>query len=161
MKQNLPLSGVQNLFVALLLTAPLSACDSLFGQEVARLPINAISTPEREVMKEATLKLKKDDKIAVWSEMDMAYDGDAPVRFQMVLLQDGTPFQQLEIDPTKKNISVSEVKTTLNSKVNWRFSGKNTEVTIPANASYTFKARLIAGNNSTLQIKKAELVLKK
>jgi len=149
------------MFLAFLLTAPLGACDSLFGKEVARLPINAISTPEQEVMKEATLKLKKDDKIAVWSEMDMAYDGDAPVRFQMVVLQDGTPFQQLEIDPTKKNISVSEVKTSLNSKVNWRFSGKNTEVTIPANASYTFKARLIAGSNPTLQIKKAELVLKK
>ncbi|UYZ64206.1 hypothetical protein [Hymenobacter weizhouensis] len=144
-----------------LLAASLSSCSALFGEEVARLPVNAVSTAGREVVRETSLPLRKDDVLAVWSDMDMAYDGEAPVRFQILVLKNGAPFNQLEIDPTEKNVSVGEVKTSLNGKTNWRFSGKNAEVTIPENATYTFKARLIAANNPTLLIKRAEVVLKK
>ena len=149
------------LALLLALAAPLGACDALFGKEVARLPINVVSTAEREVTKEATLQLKKDEKIALWSEMDLAYEGEAPVRFQVVVSKDGAPFKQLEIDPTEKNVSVGEVKTVVNAKVNWRFSGKNAELIAPAAGTYTFKARLVAAPNPSLKVAKAELVLKK
>ncbi|QNH60532.1 hypothetical protein [Hymenobacter sediminicola] len=149
------------LAVALLLAVPLSACDSLFGKEIARLPINTISTPSQDVVKEAALQLQKGDEVALWSDMDMAYDGDAPVRFQVQVLQNGTPYQELEVDPTEKNVTVGEVKTSFNGKTKWRFTGKNGTVTVPQTGTYTFKARLIAAANPTLRIKKAELVLKK
>lgn len=143
------------------LAVSLSACDALFGKEVARLPINAVSTPEREVVKEAALPLQKGDKLALWSDLDVAYEGDAPLRFQVAVLKNGAPFRQLELDPTQKNVSVGEVKTYINDKVSWRFSGKNAELAIPENATYTFKARLVAAPNPTLRVSKAELVLKK
>jgi hypothetical protein len=156
-----PMLNRKNFIWALLLAAPLSACDTLLGKEVARLPINEVSTEGHEVVKEASLQLKKDDVISLWSDMDMAYEGEAPVRFQVTVLADGARVNQLELDPTEKNVTVGEVKTAVNDKVTWSFSGKNGSLTIPKNANYTFKARLIAANNPTLKIKKAELVLKK
>src|SRR5689334_19091023 len=106
-----PLRGVA---LATLLTITLGSCDALLGKEVARLPINAISTPDHEVVKEATVRLGKDDKLGLWSDMDLTYEGDAPLRFQVQILQNGKPFQQLELDPTDKNISLKEVRTQVN-----------------------------------------------
>ncbi|TGE28734.1 hypothetical protein [Hymenobacter metallicola] len=156
-----PVTALRNLLVTLLLAGALSACGSLFGKEIARLPVNAISTPGREVEEEATLQLQKDDEVALWSEMDMAYEGETPLRFQVQVLQNGTPYQQFELDPTAKNVTVGEVRTSIQGKTTWRFTGKNGALTIPAPGQYTFKARLVAAANPTLRIKKAELVLKK
>ena len=161
MQQSLSTLGIKNLIWALVLGVPLQGCEALFGKEVSRLSVNAVSTAGHDVIKEASLKLQKDDAIAVWSEMDMAYEGDAPLRFQVLILKNGAAFKQLEINPTEKNITVGELKTSIDGRINWRFSGKNGEVTVPEDATYTFKARLIAANNPTLQVNKAELVLKK
>jgi len=160
MKFTLFLKGLP-VMAALIATTSLTACDALLGKEVARLPLNAVSTPEREVVKEATLTLQKDDVITFWSEMDMAYHGQAPLRFQVQVLQNAKPFQQLEFDPTEKNVSLKEVRTDVNGSINWSFTGKNATLTIPQTASYTFKARLVAANNPTLNLRKAHLVLKK
>lgn len=149
------------LCATLLLAAPLGACDALLGKEIARLPINELSTPQREVTKKVILKLQKEDKIALWSEMDMEYKGEAPLRFQVIVLKNGQPFNQLELDPTQKNVSLKEVKTDINGSVSWSFSGKNAELIIPENGTYTFRARLVAAPNPTLKLHKAELILKK
>jgi hypothetical protein len=161
MKQYLPLSAANKLVLALALAAPLSACDAFFGKEVARLPINEVSTSGREVVKEASLQLKKGEEVSLWSDMDLAYEGEAPVRFLVLVAKDGAPFKQLEIDPTEKNVSVGEIKTQINSKVEWSFSGKNAELTAPEAGTYTFKAKLVAAPNASLKVTKAELVLKK
>jgi hypothetical protein len=161
MNQSLPDISAKNMVWQLALVALMSGCNGLFGKEVARLPINVVSTDGHDVVKEATLQLKKDDEVAVWSDMDLAYEGASPVRFQVVVTKDGEPFKQLEIDPTEKNVTVGEVKSTVNDHVNWRFTGKNAVLTIPVNGAYLFKARLIAAPNPTLKITKAELVLKK
>lgn len=159
MKQHLTILNRSKILWALVL--PLSGCNALFGEEVARLTVNAVSTAGHEVVKEASLQLKKDDEIALWSDMDMAYTGACPVRFQVLVTKNGAPFQQLELDPTQKNLTVGEVKTTVNDKVNWSFTGKNHALKIAENGTYTFKARLVADANPSLKLTKAELVLKK
>ena len=161
MKQTLTTIGMKRLYWGLALLPLLASCDALMGKEVARLPINAVSTAGHEVVKEATVQLQKDDKIALWSDMDLAYDGDSPVRFQVQVTKDGAPFKELQLDPTEKNVTIGEVKTDLNGSVNWRFSGKNAELVVPEAGSYTFKAMLVAAANPTLRVNKAELVLNK
>ena len=161
MKQTLTTIGMKRLYWGLALLPLLASCDALMGKEVARLPINAVSTAGHEVVEEATVQLQKDDKIALWSDMDLAYDGDSPVRFQVQVTKDGAPFKELQLDPTEKNVTIGEVKTDLNGSVNWRFSGKNAELVVPEAGSYTFKAMLVAAANPTLRVNKAELVLKK
>jgi hypothetical protein len=161
MKQQLTATGINRVCWGLALLPLLSGCDALMGKEVARLPINEVSTTGHEVVKEATVPLKKGDEIALWSDMDFAYEGSSPVRFQVQITKDGAPFKELQLDPTEKNVTIGEVKTNLNGSVNWRFSGKNAELVVPAAGSYTFRARLVAADNPTLRISKAELVLKK
>ncbi|HEX8330329.1 MAG TPA: hypothetical protein VF629_22555 [Hymenobacter sp.] len=161
MKQLFTAIRMQHIGWGLALLPLLAGCDALLGKEVARLPINELSTTGHEVVKEATVQLQKDDKVALWSDMDLAYEGDSPVRFRVQVIKDGAPFKELQIDPTEKNVTIGEVKTNVNGSVNWSFSGKNAELVVPAAGSYTFKAMLVASANPSLRVTKAELVLKK
>ena len=162
MKQLFRNTRISPLIWALALVVPLGACNALLGEEVARLPVNVVSSSENQVVKEATLQLVKDEEVAIWSDMDLAYEGEQPLRFQVVVTRDGAPFKQLEFDPTVKNLTVGEVKTDINGQIDWRFTAKNAELKVPANGTYVFKARLVAStSNPTLKLKKAELMLKK
>ena len=54
-----------------------------------------------------------------------------------------------------------EVKKVLGNKTSWSFSGKMKHITIKEDGDYIFKAILRSSDNPTLNINKAELVLKK
>lgn len=145
-----------------LLVSILVSCNAITGEEVARLPINQVSTSDDNlIVKETSLKLKKDEEIAIWSEMDMEYEGDVALRFKMEILKDGEKYGALEVDPTDKNVTIGEVKTSIMDKTKWSFSGKNAEIKIEEDGNYTFRAILAASENPTLKIDKAELILKK
>lgn len=132
------------------------------GEEVARIPVNEISTDnDNLIVGETSIDLKQGEEIALWSDMDMSYEGDVALRFQLEIIMDTTSLGIMELDPMDKNITLGEVKTTLNDKTNWSFSGKNGSFKVEEDANYTFKAILIASDNSTLQIDKAELIIKK
>jgi len=140
----------------------LIGCDALTGEEVARLSINQISSDDNNlILKETSLNLKKDEEIAIWSDMDIEYEGDVELRFRIEILKNGENFGELEIDPTDKNITIGEVKTSLMGKTDWSFSGKNSEIKIEEDGNYTFKGILVASENPTLKVTKAEIVLKK
>ncbi|MBK8228112.1 MAG: hypothetical protein IPK70_13185 [Flavobacteriales bacterium] len=138
----------------------LPACEAITGKELARLPIESLSTPEDLVMGEATLNLKKDDVIALWSHLDLAYDGVAALRMRVRVVKDDADLQLFELDPMEKNVTIGETKTELNGHTEWSFTGKNGEYTVPEDGAYTFKAILTAEENPSLVLKKAELVLK-
>lgn len=132
------------------------------GEEIARLPINAVSIDnEHLIVRDTTLELKKGDEIAIWSDMDFEHKGNVGLQFKIEILKNGEAFGGLEIDPTDKNVTTGEVKTVLMGETDWSFSGKNAEIKIEEDGSYTFKSILVASDNSTLKINKAEIVLKK
>ena len=91
----------------------------------------------------------------------MKYEGEVDLRFRIEILKNGKKHGGLEIDPTDKNITIGEIKTSVMGKTNWSFSGKNSQFTIEDDGEYTFKGILVASNNPTLEIEKAEIVLKK
>jgi hypothetical protein len=149
-------------FCILILTSFISGCSALTGEEVARLSINKLSTSDNNLyMQEAKLNLKKGETISFWSDMDMEYTGDVELRFKVEILKNETSIGILEINPTEKNITLGEVKTTIMDKTTWRFQGKNSQIEIEEDAAYRFKAILVGNNNSSLVLSKAELVLKK
>ena len=135
-------------------------CEAITGKELARLTIDTLSTPDRFVMREATLELKKDDVIGLWSHLDLAYDGAAALRMRVRVVKDDNDLQLLELDPMEKNVTVGETKTELNGRTEWSFTGKNAEYTAPEDGAYTFKAIVTAEENPSLVVRKAELVLK-
>ena len=140
----------------------LTGCDALTGKEVARLPINQVSTDDDNlILKEVSIDLKKGENIAIWSEMDIEYEGDVALRFKIEILKDGENFGGLEIDPMDKNITIGEAKTSIMGKTDWSFSGKNAEINIDEDANYTFKGILVASENRTLKVTQAEIVFRK
>ena len=151
-----------NLFVKLaILAAVLSGCSALTGEEVARFPINEASSENNLIAKEATLDLKKGDEIVFWSEMDIEYEGNVEFQFRVQITKDGQAYGGLEIDPLEKNVTLSEMKTTIANKTNWSFTGRNTKIEIEQDGRYGFKAALMTSENPTLKIEKAELIIKK
>lgn len=134
----------------------------LTGEEIARLPINEISkNDDNLIIKEVNLDLKKGDEIAIWSDMDFKHEGEVALLFKVEILKNGENLGGFEIDPTDKNLTIGEMKKSINGKTDWSFTGKNSKIKIEDNANYTFKGILIASDNPTLEITKAELVLKK
>jgi hypothetical protein len=152
---------MKRLLTLLAISLALTACDAITGKEVGRLQINQLSTEEDLVIKETTFDLLKDDEIGIWSEMDIEYEGDIGLRFKIEILRNDENLGVLEIDPTEKNITLGELRTTIGGKTTWRFSGKNTEYKIEENGKYTFKGIFIASDNPSLKVNKAEVVFKK
>ena len=118
---------MRKLLKLLALSLLLTGCDALTGKEVGRLQINQLSTEGNLAIKETTLDLKKGEEIAIWSDMDIQYEGDVDLRFRIEILKNGERIDGYEIDPTKKNITLGEVKTSIMGKTDWSFSGKNSE----------------------------------
>jgi hypothetical protein len=75
--------------------------------------------------------------------------------------KDGKNTGGFEVDPTEKKITIGEVKTTVMDKTDWSFSGKNSVYKIEEDGKYTFKGILVASENSSLKVTKAEVVFKK
>lgn len=152
---------MKKLLIIFALSIIFAGCDAILGTEIARLPINQVSTEENLIIKETTINLKAGDELAIWSDMDMEYDGEVSLIFRVEILKNGKKTGEFEVDPMEKNLTVGEVKTSLMDKTNWSFTGKNSDITIDEDAEYTFKAILIASENSSLVINKAELFFKK
>lgn len=153
---------LKKLFIIIALPLFLANCRALTGEEIARLEINKVSTGKDNMFNDRTiLELKKDDEIMFWSDMDIAYKGATELRFKVGIFKDGALIKKIEIDPTKKNITLGEAKTEVMGKTNWSFLGKNTELKIEEDGKYDISAILTATNNSNLKVTKAELVIKK
>ncbi len=152
---------MKKIILLLIITSLTISCSNLTGEEIARLKINNISTKGKVFSEETTISLKKGDEISFWSDMDFEHNGDVKLRFKVKVFIGETKISEIEIDPTNKNITVGEVKTTLMGKTKWRFTGKNYKLNIKKDETYIFKSILIASKNSSLKINKAELVIKK
>ena len=135
------------------------SCDALTGTEIGRLKINSISTEENIIEKSITLDLLKDEKINLWSEMNMNYEGEAQMQFNVGIFLGDELYEAIAFDPREKNASIKESHTDIMGKVKWKFTGRNGSYTILEDGKYTIKAYFVASKN--VNIEKAELVIKK
>jgi hypothetical protein len=155
------MTKMKKLLELLVIALILTGCDAITGKEVGRLQINKLSTEGNLVIKETTLDLKKDEEIGIWSDMDIEYEGDVAMRFRVEIWKHGKKVNGFEIDPTDKNVTMGEVKTTVMGNTDWSFTGRNTAYKIDEDGQYTFKGTLVASDNSSLKVTKAEIVFKK
>lgn len=139
----------------------LAGCSALTGEEVGRLAINKISTEAEIVKKDATVTFKEGDEIVIWSEMDVEYEGEVSILFRISISRDGEPLDVIEVDPRQKDMTLGEVRTSIGNKTNWSFSGRNAVFPVTIDGAYTFEAILLASENTSLKVKKAEVVIKK
>ena len=139
----------------------LACCSALTGEEVGRLPINKVSREQDFVSKEATVELKAGDEIVFWSEMDFEYEGNVDLRFRVEIQKDGEQYENIQVDPMQKDLTIGETKVTVNGKTTWSFSGQNVIFNVQEDGKYNFKGILVSSDNNSLVVKKAELVLKR
>lgn len=152
---------MKKLIITIIAPLLLLGCSGLTGEEIARLEINKLSTQGNFIAKEATLELKQGDELSFWSDIDIAYEGDATLKFKVKIFKNKTIVSEFEIDPTKKNITIGEVKTAVMGKTKWSFTGKNHEFVIEEDGTYSITSILVASKNPSLKVDKAELVIKK
>jgi hypothetical protein len=151
---------MKNTLLIFLAAVVLVACDALFGKEVARLPMEQLSN-EEVFIKEVTLDLKKGETIALWADNDIEYENDLALVYIVEIFRDGKSMGGLELNALETNPKMMEVRTTVNEKTSWSYSGKMESIEITDDGQYTIKAILKSSDNPTLRIKKADLVIKK
>ena len=143
-----------------IITSFLLVSCGMFAEEVARIPFKQTSNTKLNV-KETTLELIKGDKIAFWTDTDIAYEGHLALVYTLELWKDTLNIGVIELNALETNPTMLEVKTSFGSKTSWSFEGKMNYMTIDNDGTYTFKAILQSSDNETLVLKKSDLVFKK
>lgn len=144
------------LSVAVLL---LSACR---GEEVGRITLSLANTDTTlQVAESAALPLKKGEKIYLWADMDMKYEGEPGILFLVEILKDGKTTGEIKADPMNCNVTMYSSEVTSGSSTARSFEGRLEVIDIGEDGSYTFRAALQSAGNPTLQLNKADLVVRK
>ena len=126
------------------------------GKEVGRVPFSAEATAS------APLQLAAGD-VAFWTDLDIAYDGDASLEYRIDLLQGGASAATAVCDPLgQMNIKLGWVETHLGASSSRRGSGKMTCGATLAKAGPTIvQATLAFGVRPTaFALERADLVVK-
>jgi hypothetical protein len=134
-------------FVALL-----CAC----GTEVGRVPLTGEATGT------VTADLKAGD-VSLWTDIDIEYEGDAMLAYDVTLEQGGKPVAKTTCDPLGSlPTKMSWVETNIGNRHSRRGKGKMAcTATVPAGGPTTAKVTLKFGAKpTTVDLKKADLVLK-
>jgi hypothetical protein len=130
----------------------LAAC----GKEAGRVPFTA------EGPKEATLALKAGD-VAFWTDIDLEFEGNSDLFYQVDLVQNGATVATAECDPLGHlSVKTSWVSTDIGNKHSRSGNGKMPcDVKLAAGGPTTVKATLTWSHKpTTLTLKKADLVVK-
>lgn len=119
------------------------------------------STQEELHIQSTELELKAGDKIQLWTEMNMEYEGYLGLEYRILMIRGTDTLGVYQLDPEDKDITMGEVKTSFGGETKWRFSGRMGKIGIEDDGVYTFSSILAASENPSLKLNKADLVLKK
>lgn len=126
------------------------------GTEVGRVPLTGEGTSTTQ----ANLKA---GEVAFWTDIDIEYDGDATLAYDVTLEQGGKPVAKTMCDPLARLATrVSWFETNIGSKHSRRGMGKLAcTATVPVGGQTTANVTLKLGAKPrSILIKKADLVLK-
>ena len=131
------------------------------ADEIGRVSIDQLSTEGNIQSKSITLDLKNGDKLSYWADMNIEFEGELALEFQVRLTFNEKQLGARSFNPFDRDITMGEVKSTLLNKTTWRFSGRMKHFTIPEDGKYTFEVILLSNGNETFKMNKADLVFKK
>lgn len=126
------------------------------GSEVGRLPLNG------EGSGTAVANLKGGE-VALWTDIDLDYEGDGTLTYEVTLMQDGKQVAKTTCDPLARlPTRVKWVETNIGSKHSRSGQGKMTcTASVPAAGQTNAKVTLAwASKPQSATIRKADLVLK-
>lgn len=145
----------------ILLIYSLTSCSTIAGEEIARIKVESISTEENYDWKTIELDLKAGDKIHLWSEMDMDYEGELTLLYQIQIIKKSDTLGYIKFNPMEKDITLGEIKTSIGNKTSWKFTGHADFWNVKEEGHYFLRAVLVSNANESLKLNKSEIVLKK
>ena len=137
-------------------------CDALTGEEVARLSIDELTVDQSDLKTQSTtIDLEAGDRLNLWAHMDLEYEGELALEFQLLIIKEGDTLNMLPLNPFEVDITMNEIKTSFNNKTDWRFAGRMNYLDIEDSGTYEFQTLLLANVGANPTINKADLVFKK
>lgn len=137
------------------------SCAALSAKEIGRVPFSSASTSQNPEWKSITLDLKKDEMLWFWTDMDVEYDEDLVIEYAVQTIRGKDTLGYIKLEPFKKNVTLNEEKTTLIGHTNWHFNGQMDALKVKETGTYIFRVVLIAEPNTSIKLKRGDLVLKK
>lgn len=154
-------SNTTTLLFILLATVFTYSCDAISAEEMARLSFDRVASQDDLNIQTTELELKAGDKIQLWTEMNMEYEGPLGLEYRVMITKEADTLAFLQLDPEDKDVTMGEFKTEFGNETKWRFSGRMSKITIEDDGLYKFSSVLASSENPSLKLKKADLVLKK
>ena len=153
------INSLLSLFAIILV---MMGCDALTGKEVARLSIDQLTVDQSDLKTQSTtIDLEAGDRLNLWAHMDLEYEGELALEFQLLVIKEGDTLNMLPLNPFEVDITMNEVKTSFNNKTDWRFAGRMNYLDIEDSGTYEFQTLLLANVGANPTINKADLVFKK
>jgi hypothetical protein len=129
------------------------------------------SSEELKIYKSKTVNINSGDKLYFWSELDMEYEGNVNLYFQVEIANDkGESLMLIEMDALDIDTRVMCIETTSNNKTNYSCTGRIHNFTSPEemdfvefedSGEYSFNVIMFANSYEKIDIKKSKLILKK
>jgi len=159
-------------YIFILIITILSNSCAFIQKEVDIINIEELTTSSEElkIYKSKTININSGDKLYFWSELDMEYEGNLNLYFQVEIVNDkGENLLLIEMDALDIDTRVLCVETTLDNKTNYSCTGRIHNFTSPEDMDfiefedsgmYSFNVIMFANSYDKLDITKSKLILK-
>ncbi|MCI5058690.1 MAG: hypothetical protein MRY83_21440, partial [Flavobacteriales bacterium] len=112
--------------------------------------------------KNTSINLKKGDEVSVWTDLDISYEGDLRMDYIVLILNGNDTVYSVQALPFDVNVKMKSVETSLGNKHNMSYEGKMaTFPPLPDDGEYVFSSVLRSSVNETIELRKADLVIRK
>lgn len=150
------------LWGALSLLILLGCSNSSQEVEIARFSPQNITTLTGEFfIAEKQVKLKANDLLKVWIDMDYQYEGEQELFFRFVILREEEYLREFYVNPKNMgNLEIAEISADDQGIKQAKYFGQAGDFSPSADGLYDFKVILMGSRNPSLKINKAELFLK-
>lgn len=119
----------------------LAACGSEVGRAACPGPNESI---------EATITIPDGKPVSVWSDLDISYEGNKNLTYQIELYQDGKQVYEGSCDPRDVNVKMNSVSKNVGSRSELRQQGKLKCPEITGSGEFEVEAELVADEGVTV-----------
>ena len=111
-------------FIAILFLA-IAACAGMFGEEVARVPINKISSDEKTYVESISIDMKAGEELALWTDLDIEYTGTLELEYQIIVIVDKEDtLEMIRFDAFQNDASFNKRTVTINNETTYSIMGR-------------------------------------
>lgn len=123
--------------------------------EVARESFQQIG--DKKILKAS---LKAGDKLTIWFETQMEYEGDLQLGFDVDVLRDGKKVESFQMDALHTNPTLNSTSVVVGQKSKLKYTGRMKKMKIEKSGHYQFDLTFRSSPNETLKLSKADVFLK-